>query len=86
MKHAFNNVEKGEIGILIKEIRDNYELVIYDDGIGFPDDVDFKNANNLGLKLVNSLVDQINGQITMDRGHGTAFKINFKEMEYQKRI
>ncbi len=86
LKHAFNDEEKGLIKIIVKKHYDGYELIVYDNGMGFPEDIDFKNTHSLGLKLVNSLVDQINGQITMNQNQGTEFKINFKEIKYENRI
>jgi two-component sensor histidine kinase len=63
-------------------------IVVYDrdNGIGFPEDLDFKNTDALDLQLVNNLVDQIDGEITLDTGQGTKFKIIFKELVYKKRI
>jgi hypothetical protein len=55
------------------------ELVISDNGLGFPDDIDFQNTTTMGLELVNILVGQIKGTIehVKDKG-GTEFKITFK--------
>lgn len=36
--------------------------------------------------MVNRLTNQIDGQIEMDRNHGTKFNITFKELEYPERI
>jgi hypothetical protein len=33
------------------------------------------------INLGNSLTDQIDGEITLDRNNGTKFKITFKELE-----
>ncbi|HIH26512.1 MAG TPA: hypothetical protein HA256_00650, partial [Methanoregulaceae archaeon] len=49
-----------------------------DDGIGFPPGLDFKNTESLGMQLVNGLVRQILGTITMQREEGTGFEIVFK--------
>ena len=75
LKHAFNNGINGQIEITVKKDYDGYELIISDNGVGFPEDIDFRNTHSLGLKLVNSLVDQINGQIVMNQNQGTEFKI-----------
>ena len=65
---------------------DKYELIIGDNGIGLPEELDFNNIESLGLLLVNSLTEQINGEIIINRIHGTEFKIKFKESEYNERI
>jgi PAS domain S-box-containing protein len=54
----------------------NYiKLVVEDSGVGFPESIDFRNTSSLGLQLVNILVDQIGGEIELETGPGTRFKI-----------
>ncbi len=79
MKHAFNDDIEGEIKIKFQKKNDKFTLIVEDTGIGFPDDLDFKNTESLGLQLVNSLTNQIDGKIELDAHHGTKFKITFKE-------
>jgi two-component sensor histidine kinase len=86
LKYAFPPGSEGELRLSLKKLNDNYELIISDNGIGFPKDLDYKKTNSLGLKLVNNLVDQIEGTISMNTNHGTEFKIIFKELNYEKRI
>jgi two-component sensor histidine kinase len=86
LKHAFPDDEEGEIQVSLQRCDGKYELLISDNGIGFPEDINFKNTNTLGLQLVNNLIDQIDGEITLNRSHGTEFKITFKELKYVKRI
>ena len=52
------------------------ELVISDNGIGLPEGLDFRNTKTLGMELINTLVDQLDGSIEYikDKG-GTEFKI-----------
>ncbi|WP_048130292.1 PAS domain-containing protein [Methanosarcina sp. WWM596] len=56
-----------------------YTLVVSDNGLGFPENVDFKNTSSLGLQLVNILVEQLEGTIELENNSGTKFKIWFKE-------
>ena len=56
-----------------------YILVVSDNGLGFPENVDFRNTNSLGLQLVNILVEQLEGTIELNSRSGTEFKILFKE-------
>ena len=77
LKHAFPQDEKGEIHISLKEKDDKFKLTISDSGIGFPEDLNFKNTESLGLKLVHSLTNQIDGEIEIDRSLGSMFKITF---------
>lgn len=52
-------------------------LIVRDDGKGFPEELDFRNTTSLGLQLVTTLVDQIEGDIRLDRSRGTGFEISF---------
>lgn len=82
MKHAFPNDEKGELNIKFYSNDGNLILIIHDNGLGFPKDFDFKNTDSLGLKLVNTLVNQIDGQIELMKVKGTGFKIKFPEVKF----
>jgi PAS domain S-box len=54
-----------------------YILTVADNGRGIPEEIDFKNADSLGLQLVNILVEQINGCIKLKRSQGTEYIICF---------
>lgn len=87
LKYAFNEKSSGKIGVKLESIGNNlFKLDIKDNGIGFPENLDFKNTKSLGLQLVNSLVEQLDGTITLINDSGTHFEIIFKELEYKKRI
>jgi PAS domain S-box-containing protein len=86
LKYAFPNEMKGNIHITLKSVDDKYELIISDNGIGLPTDFDFNKLESLGLLLVNNLIEQIDGKITINKSHPTQFKITFKELKYKKRI
>lgn len=57
----------------------HYTLVVSDDGLGFPENIDFRSTNSLGLQLVNILVEQLDGSIELESDSGTKFKIRFKD-------
>jgi PAS domain S-box-containing protein len=58
-----------------------YKLVVSDNGVGFPENIDFRKTDSLGLQLVNTLVEQLEGTIKMEKNKGTIFRISFKETE-----
>jgi PAS domain S-box-containing protein len=63
MKHAFPGEKHGMI-MLKLNIQDNMvHLEIRDNGVGFAPGVDFRNSHSLGLQLVNTLVEQIEGTV-----------------------
>ena len=75
----------GEIHVSLKLMGEKFCLIISDDGIGFPEDFDFDNTDSLGLKLVSSLTEQLDGELELDRSNGTKFNITFQELKYQER-
>jgi len=79
LKHAFPGDRSGEIKIMIRKIKETeIEVVIHDNGVGLPDDVDIHKPQSMGLDLVNGLVkNQLDGQIEVKRGDGTEFRIIF---------
>ena len=86
LKYAFPNKSEGELEVSLKIKDDHYEMVISDNGVGIPENIDFFNTDSLGLQLVNSLTDQIDGEIEFDRNNGTKFTIIFKELIYKDRF
>jgi two-component sensor histidine kinase/sensor domain CHASE-containing protein len=82
LKHAFPKGQKGELLIrFISDNNDTFILIVRDNGIGFPENIDFRKTNTLGMQLVTSLVNQLKGTIELDRSNGTEFKITFKEKQ-----
>jgi len=82
LKYAFPNGKKGIIHLEIRSIDDSYVLKIGDNGVGFPASIDYKNTDSLGMQLITSLVEQIEGEITLDTTKGTEFKIVFKKLKF----
>lgn len=73
LKYAFPEGRKGEIAIAVTKDGHTITVRFRDTGIGIPADLDWKNTPSLGLRLVNTLVDQMNGTIELDRSAGTQF-------------
>lgn len=79
MKYAFPDDQSGEIAITVSKLDKGLELVVADNGIGLPKGLDWQQSKSLGLKLVQTLVeDQLDGSITIDTTNGTKFIINFE--------
>jgi PAS domain S-box-containing protein len=85
LKFAFPQ-GKGSIKIIFKSFNSTLSLTVADDGIGIPENIDYQKTDSLGLQLVTNLVDQLNGEISLETKQGTKFNITFKELEYKKRI
>jgi PAS domain S-box-containing protein len=85
LKYAFPN-GVGKIFVSLKSVEEKYQLNISDDGIGLPQELEFNNLESLGLLLVKSLTEQIDGQLRINRRNGTEFNIVFQELKYNERI
>lgn len=79
MKYAFPDGKDGEIIIEFDKDKGEYILIIEDNGVGFPEDLDFKYTDSLGLQLINRLSEQIDADITLDVMKGTKFTLKFRE-------
>jgi len=79
LKHAFPGDRQGELQIIIGVTENTeIEIVVRDNGVGLPDDVDIHQPRTVGLHLVNGLVkNQLDGQIEVRRDNGTEFRIKF---------
>lgn len=77
LKYAFPPGKKGMITIRFRYLNNGYEILVSDNGIGFPKEINYKETKSLGLQLVNTLVGQIEGTITKEDSDGTTFRIQF---------
>jgi two-component sensor histidine kinase len=76
----------GEIRIELRsDDEDQFTLIVSDSGVGSLENLDFRGAESLGLQLVNTLVDQLEGTIELDRRGGMAFKISFCRTQVRER-
>jgi PAS domain S-box-containing protein len=86
LKYAFPTGSSGEISVELTPITDDkFLLIVRDDGVGLPENFDWRNSNSLGLKLVNDLTRQLDGTIEVDTSQGTTFRITFRELHYNDR-
>lgn len=79
LKYAFLEKKKGEIKIELFEKSGNVNLIVQDNGLGLPKEINYKETDSLGLQLVMTLVEQINGKISLDNTKGAMFSIVFKK-------
>jgi PAS domain S-box-containing protein len=79
LKYAFPKGRGGEISVNIRREEKTLTVIVRDDGVGIPPDFDWQNAPSLGLRLVNSLVDQLDGTVELDRTSGTRFTMVMHE-------
>ncbi len=79
LHHAYQPGQSGRVSLSLRH-SDPTTLVleVADDGSGLPEQIDVATSSTLGLQLVDSLVRQLDGHLTVDRsGRGTRFAIEF---------
>ena len=76
MKHAFceENTEP-IISISLKNIDNQLTITYEDNGCGIPDTICPEESTGFGLQLANMLLKQLNGNLVLDREHGSKFLI-----------
>jgi two-component sensor histidine kinase len=76
--HAFPEGRRGAIVVSMKRADAGLvELSVSDNGIGFPQEIDYRNPGSLGLRIVNILTQQVRGSLSLKRGEGTTFSVAF---------
>ena len=87
LKHAFVDPEHEDehtvanlITVIFQMQEDQLVLMVEDNGVGLPEELNFRDTESLGLQLVCTLTDQIKGNIELYVCNGTCFKITFPAM------
>jgi two-component sensor histidine kinase len=80
LKHAFKGRPEGLVRLSIHRVEgDAYDLRLGDNGVGFPVEKLQPDGTTLGTTLIESLVDQLNGRMTVDSSsEGTVYHIRFR--------
>ncbi|MBI3136373.1 MAG: PAS domain S-box protein [Bacteroidetes bacterium] len=81
LKYAYPEDEKGQILIEVSENNGKIALGVQDFGVGLPEGFQIENSESLGLSLVYTLVDQLDGELNLKRLGGTKFLITFEKQE-----
>ncbi len=86
LKYGFIDNTTGQIDITLKkeDAKNAYVLGIKDDGIGFSEDLDFRNTKSLGLKLIHNLARQLRGSVKRKPcSKGTDYEVAFLDIDRQ---
>ncbi|MFC5407702.1 histidine kinase dimerization/phosphoacceptor domain -containing protein [Larkinella bovis] len=80
LKFAFPATRPGTITIELRlEADQSYRLIMGDDGIGFPADLNPGQSRTLGLSLIRGLSEQIEGMLEICRQNGVQIRLTFVE-------
>ncbi|KKG87088.1 hypothetical protein DU57_14675 [Methanosarcina mazei] len=87
LKHAFNGRDNGEIQIKLRreegecKKEDNmdtsFTLTVSDNGVGIPENIDIEDLDSLGIQLITTLADQLDGKLELKRNNGTVLSRNY---------
>jgi PAS domain S-box-containing protein len=87
LKHAFPDGANGTVSVECYQTGDGeIHLFVKDNGIGFPQNLDFRKTNSMGFQVVCTLTEQLEGSIELSRQTGTAFHLKFNELKYSHRF
>ncbi len=81
LKYAFPDGREGEISIDLSSEDDGFNMVISDNGIGIKEGLNIKDSKTLGFRLIDTLVKQIDGKMSLDTINGTRCEIHFKGLK-----
>lgn len=76
-EHAFSGRARGSVDVRFSVEADRYAGVIEDDGVGLTDDFSLHGLRSLGVKLVQSLVAQLDGELAVSDEGGVRWTFTF---------
>lgn len=77
-KHAFQDTYQPAVTISLEQKKDLLELRVADNGKGNTNGQAAQSATSFGMKLVRTLVAQVNGELSVDQTVGTAYTITIR--------
>jgi len=81
LKHAFPKSSSGIIAISLSRKGKRVRLRLADDGIGIPEKILKGETNTLGIQLIETLVEQIRGELNINIEMGSSFELEFDLQE-----
>lgn len=75
LKHAFDDGQKGQIKVLLKEFDNQVTLIVKDDGRGFSEG---ESTESLGITLTKTLAKQLDGNVSFENKNGVKISVLFK--------
>jgi len=77
-KHAFHQQQTGKIEVFIEREKNLFLMRVVDNGVGFDYKYKTETSNSLGLILIQSLSEQLDGTFQYFGNKGTDFRMLFK--------
>ena len=80
LKYAFEGKKKGKITITLNENKQGVvQLSVEDDGKGIDKNFNIAKTETLGLQLVHTLIEQLEGELKLTSKNGSRFDITFSK-------
>ena len=76
-KHAFPQQTAGQIEVYLQRQELDIVLTVTDNGVGFPKRYEWRQADSLGLTIVQALVQQLQGTLRVEGEEGTSVTLTF---------
>lgn len=81
-KHAFNGLKSGHVKVSFTQVKKEsdqpvYRIEVKDNGVGISEESLNTESGSLGLQLVQTLVEQLDGTMELSRDNGSLFVIEF---------
>lgn len=77
LKYAFVQQTSGTILLEVKVVDQQVHITIADDGIGLPEDYNYMESDSLGIQLIVTLIEQLDGRIKIENSNGLKYFIIF---------
>lgn len=84
IKHAFGDMQSGEVFISLKFDDEKALMIIQDNGSGLSSGIDWNNSETLGFQLITSFAMQLHGDISIENNDGTKVLIIFPRSIFLK--
>lgn len=84
MKYAFEGIKEPVLEVKISEENEIINLWVIDNGIGLPEDFKMEETDSLGLQLVQTLTEQLEGTLKFKTDKGTKYLLTFEKLKQVK--
>jgi two-component sensor histidine kinase len=81
IKHGFKDLNEGEISIDMRKVNNSYEFVYSDNGVGVKEIQ--KTHKTFGIRLITSLVEEMNGTLEIESSKNLTYNITFLDTNTQ---
>lgn len=78
-KHGFEGGKSGTIWIKLEETEDDIIITVEDNGTGLPKDFSMSDQSSIGLTLIQTLTEQLEGTLSFSTDQGARFQVNFEK-------